>query len=79
MAWPDGGRRLAVEAAAPGHLDLQLDQVEPGGQLGHRVLDLEAGVHLHEVEAPGLGRVQELDRAGVGVPAPGGTARPPPA
>ena len=28
---------------------LPLHQVEAGDQLGHRVLDLEAGVHLHEV------------------------------
>jgi hypothetical protein len=63
-------RWIAVESSAPGHLDLQLDQVEPGGQLGDGVLDLEAGVHLHEVPAPRLGRVEELDGAGAGVPGP---------
>ncbi|CAA9215716.1 MAG: hypothetical protein AVDCRST_MAG76-392 [uncultured Acidimicrobiales bacterium] len=61
------GRRLPAEAAAPGQVDLELDEVEPGGHLGDGVLDLQAGVHLEEREAP-LGRlVQELDRAGPSV------------
>ena len=37
-------------------------EIEPGHELRHRVLDLEARVHLEEVEAPVLGE-QELERA----------------
>ena len=60
-----GRRRIAFESSATGDVDLQLDQVEPGRQLGDRVLHLEAGVDLQEREAL-LGRlVQELDGAGV--------------
>jgi hypothetical protein len=50
-----------------GHQQLQLDQVETGHQLGHRVLDLEAGVHLQEVGLARVGVEQELDGAGVDV------------
>jgi hypothetical protein len=35
-----------------GHADHLLDQVDAGDQLGHRMLDLQAGVHLQEVEVP---------------------------
>ena len=41
---------------------LQLDEIEPGDEFGHRVLDLQPGVHFHEVELAG-GIEQELDRA----------------
>ena len=48
----------------PDHL---LDQIEAGDLLGHRMLDLQPGVHLEEVEAL-AGRVgagdDQLDRAG---------------
>ena len=43
-----------------------MHQVDPGHQLGHRMLDLEAGVHLEEVEAA-VGVEQELDGAGADV------------
>ena len=36
---------------ARGHAQLPLDQIEAGDHLGHRVLDLQARVHFHEVEA----------------------------
>ncbi len=36
---------------------------KPETQLGDGVLDLQAGVHLQEVEAAALGVEQELDRA----------------
>ena len=52
------GQRLAGR-----HAQLQRDQVEPGHGFGHRVLHLQPGVHLHEVEAA-LGVEQELQRAG---------------
>ena len=48
---------------ARGHPDLPLDEVDAGDHLGHRVLDLQAGVHLEEEELAVL--VDELDRAGV--------------
>ena len=48
------------------HAQLLDDQVEAGHLLGHRVLDLDARVHLEEVEAAG-GVDQELHRAGVDV------------
>jgi hypothetical protein len=60
------------------HAQLQLDEVDPLAAnphdlLGDRVLDLEAGVHLEEVElagAPcGISVEQELDRPGAGVAA----------
>ena len=46
------------------HAKLQMHQVEAGDELGHRMLDLQAGVHLEEVEVAVLVD-QELDRAGV--------------
>ena len=45
-------RRLALEPAARGDVQLQLHEVETGRQLGDRVLDLQAGVDLEEGEAP---------------------------
>ncbi len=42
---------------------LQLDEVQSGHQFGHRVLDLQAGIHLQEAEVPG-GIEQEFDRPG---------------
>ena len=62
---PGGRRRIPFQPATAGDVDLQLDQVEPGRQLGDRVLHLEPGVHLEERELP-LGRLEEeLDRPGV--------------
>ena len=47
-----GGRhRLRRQRVALGHQQLQPDQVEPGNQLGHRMLHLQPGVDLQEVEA----------------------------
>ena len=47
---------------------LQLDEVDAGDHFGDRVLDLQAGVHLHEEELVGpVGGDDELDRAGAGV------------
>ncbi|GDY65416.1 hypothetical protein SAV14893_048090 [Streptomyces avermitilis] len=42
------------KALARGHPELPLHQVEAGDQLGDRVLDLKAGVHLHEVVRGGV-------------------------
>ncbi|CAM5226496.1 hypothetical protein SNARM312S_02144 [Streptomyces narbonensis] len=52
------------ERLAGGHPQLPLHQVDAGDQLGHRVLDLETGVHLHEVVRRRVdARHDELDRA----------------
>ena len=51
------------QAFAGGYADAGLDDVDAGDHLGHAVLDLHAGVHLHEIEVP-RGVEQELDRAG---------------
>ena len=57
------GQRLARR-----HPQLLLDEVEPGHQLGHRVLDLQAGVHLQEEAlARPVGRHDELHGADPGV------------
>ena len=74
MAWPRRGRRLALEPAAGGHVELELHEIDPGRQLGHRVLDLEARVHLHEGGAPLARLAEELDGARVDVA--GGARQP---
>ena len=69
MAWPRARDVVLREAErlAGGDAQLPLHEVEPGDELGHGVLDLQAGVHLEEVELAVL--VEELDRAGVDVAA----------
>ena len=47
------------------HAQLLQHQVGAGHHLGHRVLDLNAGVHLDEVTAFAGGVVDELDGARV--------------
>src|SRR5271157_1469586 len=49
-----------------GNHDLALDQVNVGDHLRHRMLHLNARIHLDEMQAPVLVH-QELDRARVGV------------
>ena len=49
------------ELGAVGDADLLEDEVDVGDHLGHRVLDLDAGVHLDEIEAAVF--VEELDGA----------------
>ena len=49
-----GDRHLPLPERQPlarGDADLLLDDVDAGDHLGHRMLDLHARVHLHEVEA----------------------------
>ena len=46
------GQRLAA-----GHAQLPLHQVQAGDGFGHRVLHLQAGVHLHEEKFHGFGLV----------------------
>ena len=58
---PGLARPGPLQAAARRHVQLQPDQVRPGGQLGDRVLDLEPRVDLQEGK-PLLARViEELD------------------
>ena len=45
--------------------NLFFDQVDPVHHLGNRMLDLDAGVHLHEVDVGSVD--QKFERAGVGV------------
>ena len=63
MAWPL--KRMSSwrsDSGAPARdPDLLDDEIEPGDHLGDGVLDLEAGVHLDEVELAVL--IEELDRA----------------
>ena len=56
------------QRVAAGHEELQAHQVEARNQLGYRVFDLQAGVHLQEVELPVL--VNELHGPGILVAAP---------
>ena len=49
------------EIGAGADADLLEDEVDVGDHLGHRMLDLDARVHLDEVELAVL--VEELDRA----------------
>src|SRR2546421_5929081 len=53
------------QTLACGDQQLRLHQVNAGNQLGHWVLDLDAGVHLDEVELAVL--IQELHGAGTAV------------
>jgi hypothetical protein len=62
-----GGRRqVRGERLARGDGKLERDEVEPPGLFRHRMLDLEAGVHLEEEERA-VGVEEELDRARVDV------------
>ena len=53
---------VGAQGLAAGHPQLHLDQVQTGDQFRDRVLDLQPGVYLQEVEAAGLVQ-DELDRA----------------
>jgi len=55
------------EPRALGDLDLPADEVEAGAPFGDRMLDLEAGVHLQEVEGAGIAVDEELAGAGADV------------
>src|SRR6266699_53589 len=54
------------EIIAPGQPDLQLDEIQTGDHLSHRMLDLDARVHLEEMKAP-IGIDDELDGSGAEV------------
>ena len=56
---------LRGQLLAGGDQQLRLDEIDAGDQLGDRMLDLDARVHLDEVELAVL--VEELERAGAAV------------
>ena len=58
---------LVADAPPLGEADLRLDDVDAGHLLGDGVLDLDARVHLDEIEGVGVGVHEELHRAGMGV------------
>jgi hypothetical protein len=67
MAWPrisSFAGRISLEPLAGRDAQLRLHQVDAGDGFGHRVLHLDARVHLDEVELPVFVH-QELDGAGV--------------
>ena len=68
-------RWLALEPAAGRHVQLQLDEVDAGDGLRHRVLHLEARFDPDEREALLVRLVEELDRARAAV---AGAQREPP-
>lgn len=59
-SWLEG---FSFQAAACGDVDLLADEIDVVALLGDRMLHLDAGVHLHEVELLVLVE-QELDGAG---------------
>src|SRR5579859_5590391 len=56
---------IDLQPAAGGDADLLLHQVDAADQLGHRMLDLDARVHLDEGELAIL--VEELERDGTAI------------
>src|SRR3546814_20006576 len=57
----------ARHGTALGDRDLQRHEVDVEDRLGHRVLDLQAGVHLEEEEPLPVGVIEELDGPGAEV------------
>ncbi len=57
---------LEADRLSRRHPDLLLHEVEAGDHLGDRMLDLDPGVHLHEVEPP-VDVEEKLQRAGTDV------------
>ena len=77
---PHRPRRFGGQCLSVCDGQLQLHQIQPGGQLGDGMFDLEAGVHLQEEELT-LRVGEELDSAGPGVSdrlgrQPGGDEQP---
>ena len=54
---------LKSERLAAGDAQLQFDEIEPGDRFGDGMLDLQAGIHFHEIEFA-VCVEQELERAG---------------
>ena len=70
-----GGVRILSNRRSLRDPDLGPHEVHSGHLLGHRVLDLNAGVHLDEVEASGVEVVQELHRTRIDVVGLAGESR----
>ena len=66
MEWPRSGGVVVAELLAVGDAELLADQVDAGDLLGHRVLDLQAGVDLEEGDGAVLAD-EELAGAGADV------------
>jgi hypothetical protein len=64
MAWPRETIFSFRETFSGGHPELKLDEIVTGHLFRYRMLDLDAGVHLHEVEVLVLVD-KELDGTGV--------------
>jgi hypothetical protein len=58
---------VPIRVAPSSDVDLRLDDVDAGHLLGDGVLDLDARVHLDEVELARVHIHQELDRAGADI------------
>jgi hypothetical protein len=54
---------LKSERLAAGDAQLQFDEIEPGDRFGNGMLDLQAGIHFHEIEFAFCVE-QKLERAG---------------
>ena len=67
MAWPRGGRRVALEPAAGGDVELQLDEVDAGDHLGDGCSTCSRVLTSMNENRPLVGLVEELDRAGAAV------------
>ena len=61
-------RALTLESPTVGDEDLQLHQIDTGGELGDRMLDLQTGVDLEEGEDLLLRLIQVLHRPRTGIP-----------
>ena len=59
--------RRIVQLVALGDENLAADDVDAGDHFRHRVLDLDARVHLDEIEVARLDVQQEFDRAGIDI------------
>ena len=58
-------RPVRVEPVAVRYVELETDEIDAVGLLGHRVLDLDSAVQLEEVDV--VARDEELDRARIRV------------
>ncbi len=54
------------QRAASGNLDLRPYKIDPGDHLGHRMLNLQPGIHLQKEEAA-IRPEDELDRACIAI------------
>lgn len=60
-------RGITLKTFATRNVKLQFHQIESSGAFGDRMLHLQAGIHFHEEELPGVRIVEELHGASIGV------------